>query len=70
MENEHASAMELADLKLSIVLLKNIMIMMKPLQKKHVITWVKLQNGDAYCRTMWKKLVDITMHKINVIMIV
>lgn len=22
---------------------------------------VKLQGGDAYCRTMWKKLVDITM---------
>lgn len=24
---------------------------------------VKLQSGDEYCRTMWKKLVDITMQQ-------
>ena len=24
---------------------------------------VKLQGGDEYCRTMWKKLVDITMQQ-------
>lgn len=24
---------------------------------------MKLQGGDEYCRTMWKKLVDITMQQ-------
>lgn len=63
MENEHASAMVGTGRFGSLLsCCQNIMIMMKPLQKKRNYV-VKLQNGDAYCRTMWKKLVDITMQQ-------
>ena len=36
---------------------------MKYSQKKARNYVVKLQSGDEYCRTMWKRLVDITMQQ-------
>ncbi|WP_075321063.1 arginine--tRNA ligase [Histophilus somni] len=63
MENEHASAMELADLEAFYRAAKEHYDNDETFAEKARNYVVKLQNGDAYCRTMWKKLVDITMQQ-------
>lgn len=63
MENEHASTMELADLEAFYRAAKEHYDNDETFAEKARNYVVKLQNGDAYCRTMWKKLVDITMQQ-------
>ncbi|GAB1668969.1 arginine--tRNA ligase [Mannheimia haemolytica] len=62
MENEHASEMELSDLEAFYRAAKEHYDSDEAFAKKARNYVVKLQSGDKYCLTMWKKLVDITMH--------
>lgn len=62
MENEHASQMELSDLEAFYRAAKEHYDSDEVFAEKARNYVVKLQSGDEYCRTMWKKLVDITMH--------
>lgn len=61
MENEHASQMELSDLEAFYRAAKEHYDSDEVFAEKARNYVVKLQSGDEYCRTMWKKLVDITM---------
>lgn len=62
MENENATAMELSDLEAFYRAAKEHYDSDEAFAEKARNYVVKLQGGDEYCRTMWKKLVDITMH--------
>ena len=62
MENENATAMELSDLEAFYRAAKEHYDTDEAFAEKARNYVVKLQSGDEYCRTMWKKLVDITMH--------
>ena len=62
MENENATAMELSDLEAFYRAAKEHYDSDEDFAEKARNYVVKLQSGDEYCRTMWKKLVDITMH--------
>lgn len=73
MENEHASEMELSDLEAFYRAAKEHYDSDEVFAEKARNYVVKLQSGDDYCRTMWKKLVNITMqqnqhnyHRLNV----
>lgn len=61
MENEHASEMELADLEAFYRAAKEHYDSDPVFAEKARNYVVKLQSGDEYCRTMWQKLVKITM---------
>ncbi|MGL4206204.1 MAG: arginine--tRNA ligase [Aeromonadaceae bacterium] len=61
MENEHASDMELSDLEAFYREAKKCYDEDDAFAERARGYVVKLQGGDAYCRTMWKKLVDLTM---------
>jgi arginyl-tRNA synthetase len=61
MENEQASEMELADLEAFYRAAKEHYDSDEVFAEKARGYVVKLQGGDEYCRTMWKKLVDMTM---------
>ena len=61
MENEHASDMELADLEAFYREAKKCYDEDEAFAERARAYVVKLQGGDDYCRTMWKKLVDLTM---------
>lgn len=61
-ENEHASEMELSDLEAFYRAAKEHYDSDEAFAEKARNYVVKLQSGDEYCLTMWKKLVDITMH--------
>lgn len=63
MENEHASEMELSDLEAFYRAAKTHYDSDPDFAEKARHYVVKLQGGDEYCRTMWKKLVDITMQQ-------
>ena len=63
MENEHASEMELQDLEAFYREAKKHYDEDESFAEKARNYVVKLQGGDEYCRTMWKKLVDITMQQ-------
>ena len=63
MENEHASEMELSDLEAFYRAAKKHYDEDPVFAEKARNYVVKLQSGDEYCRTMWKKLVHITMHQ-------
>ncbi|WP_295661694.1 arginine--tRNA ligase [uncultured Haemophilus sp.] len=63
MENEHASEMELQDLEAFYREAKKHYDEDEAFAEKARNYVVKLQGGDEYCRTMWKKLVDITMQQ-------
>lgn len=62
MENEHANEMELSDLEAFYRAAKEHYDSDEVFAEKARNYVVKLQSGDEYCLTMWKKLVDITMH--------
>ena len=61
MENENASQLELSDLEAFYRAAKAHYDEDAAFAEKARVYVVKLQSGDEYCRTMWKKLVDITM---------
>ena len=61
MENEHASDMELSDLEAFYREAKKCYDEDETFAERARGYVVKLQGGDEYCRTMWKKLVDLTM---------
>ncbi len=61
MENEHASDMELSDLEAFYREAKKCYDEDEAFAERARGYVVKLQGGDDYCRTMWKKLVDLTM---------
>ncbi|EHK90200.1 arginine--tRNA ligase [Aggregatibacter actinomycetemcomitans] len=63
MENEHASEMELRDLEAFYRAAKKHYDEDPIFAEKARNYVVKLQSGDEYCRTMWQKLVKITMHQ-------
>ncbi|MCT8559672.1 arginine--tRNA ligase [Glaesserella parasuis] len=63
MENEHASEMELSDLESFYRAAKEHYDSDEVFAEKARNYVVKLQSGDDYCRTMWKKLVNITMQQ-------
>ncbi|EEX50006.1 srginyl-tRNA synthase [Pasteurella dagmatis] len=63
MENENASEMELSDLEAFYRAAKEHYDSDPEFAEKARNYVVKLQGGDEYCRTMWKKLVDITMQQ-------
>ncbi|MBS6026234.1 MAG: arginine--tRNA ligase [Haemophilus pittmaniae] len=63
MQNEHASEMELQDLEAFYREAKKHYDEDPAFAEKARNYVVKLQGGDEYCRTMWKKLVDITMQQ-------
>ncbi|HDR1020783.1 TPA: arginine--tRNA ligase [Pasteurella multocida] len=63
MENENASEMELSDLEAFYRAAKEHYDADAEFAEKARNYVVKLQGGDEYCRTMWKKLVDITMQQ-------
>ena len=63
MENEHASEMELQDLEAFYREAKKHYDEDEAFAEKARNYVVKLQGGDEYCRTMWKKLVDITIQQ-------
>ncbi|MDG6472221.1 arginine--tRNA ligase [Glaesserella parasuis] len=63
MENEHASEMELSDLEAFYRAAKEHYDNDEVFAEKARNYVVKLQSGDDYCRTMWKKLVNITMQQ-------
>ncbi|MBN6063514.1 arginine--tRNA ligase [Aggregatibacter actinomycetemcomitans] len=63
MENEHASEMELCDLEAFYRAAKKHYDEDPIFAEKARNYVVKLQSGDEYCRTMWQKLVKITMHQ-------
>ena len=60
MENENASQLELSDLEAFYRAAKAHYDEDAAFAEKARGYVVKLQSGDEYCRTMWKKLVDIT----------
>ncbi|MGL5947982.1 MAG: arginine--tRNA ligase [Aeromonas sp.] len=61
MSNEHASDMELKDLEAFYTQAKRHYDEDAEFAERARGYVVKLQGGDEYCRTMWKKLVDMTM---------
>lgn len=61
MQNEHANDMELSDLESFYRAAKKHYDEDEVFAEKARNYVVKLQSGDEYCRTMWRKLVDITM---------
>jgi len=61
MENEQASEMELSDLEAFYRAAKENYDSDEVFAEKARQYVVKLQSGDHYCLTMWKKLVDMTM---------
>lgn len=63
MENEQAGGMELSDLEAFYRTAKEHYDNDERFAEKARGYVVKLQSGDEYCRTMWKKLVDITMQQ-------
>ncbi|MCK8957679.1 arginine--tRNA ligase [Haemophilus influenzae] len=63
MQNEHASEMELQDLEAFYREAKKHYDEDEIFAEKARNYVVKLQSGDEYCRTMWKRLVDITMQQ-------
>ncbi|MDG6897805.1 arginine--tRNA ligase [Actinobacillus delphinicola] len=63
MENEHATEMELSDLEAFYRDAKKHYDEDPEFAQKARSYVVKLQGGDEYCRTMWKKLVNITMQQ-------
>ncbi|MDP0266205.1 arginine--tRNA ligase [Glaesserella parasuis] len=63
MENEHVSEMELSDLEAFYRTAKEHYDSDEVFAEKARNYVVKLQSGDYYCRTMWKKLVNITMQQ-------
>ncbi|HHF3886316.1 arginine--tRNA ligase [Haemophilus influenzae] len=63
MQNEHASEMELQDLEAFYREAKKHYDEDEIFAEKVRNYVVKLQGGDEYCRTMWKRLVDITMQQ-------
>ncbi|MFR9721605.1 arginine--tRNA ligase [Aeromonas diversa] len=63
MENEHASDMELRDLEAFYTQAKRFYDEDEAFAERARAYVVKLQGGDEYCRTMWKKLVDMTMEQ-------
>lgn len=63
MQNENASAMELADLETFYREAKKHYDEDPEFAEKARGYVVKLQSGDEYCRQMWRKLVDITMQQ-------
>ncbi|TCP95398.1 arginyl-tRNA synthetase [Cricetibacter osteomyelitidis] len=63
MENEHASEMELSDLEAFYRDAKKHYDEDEVFAEKARSYVVKLQSGDEYCRTMWQKLVKITMQQ-------
>jgi len=63
MENEHASEMELSDLEAFYRAAKKHYDEDPVFAGKARNYVVKLQSGDEYCRTMWQKLVKITMQQ-------
>ncbi|MFD0965392.1 arginine--tRNA ligase [Seminibacterium arietis] len=63
MENEQAGGMELSDLEAFYRAAKAYYDSYEIFAEKARNYVVKLQSGDEYCRTMWKKLVNITMEQ-------
>ncbi|OOF56648.1 arginine--tRNA ligase [Rodentibacter genomosp. 2] len=63
MQNEHASEMELQDLETFYREAKKHYDKDEKFAEKARNYVVKLQSGDEYCRSMWKRLVDITMQQ-------
>ncbi|MDO2949165.1 arginine--tRNA ligase [Aeromonas simiae] len=63
MENESASDMELQDLEAFYTQAKRCYDEDAEFAERARGYVVKLQGGDEYCRTMWKKLVDMTMEQ-------
>ena len=63
MENEHASEMEWSDLEAFYRAAKKHYDEDPVFAEKARNYVVKLQSGDEYCRTMWQKLVKITMQQ-------
>ena len=63
MENEHASEMELSDLEAFYRAAKKHYDEDPVFAEQARNYVVKLQSGDEYCRTMWQKLVKITMQQ-------
>lgn len=63
MQNEHASEMELQDLEAFYREAKKHYDEDEVFAEKARNYVVKLQSGDEYYRTMWKRLVDITMQQ-------
>ncbi|OOF88269.1 arginine--tRNA ligase [Rodentibacter ratti] len=63
MQNEHASEMELQDLEAFYREAKKHYDEDEKFAEKARNYVVKLQSGDEYCRSMWKRLVDITMQQ-------
>lgn len=63
MQNEHASEMELQELEAFYREAKKHYDEDEVFAEKARNYVVKLQSGDEYCRTMWKRLVDITMQQ-------
>ncbi len=61
MENEHATEMELSDLEAFYRDAKKHYDEDEEFAVKARGYVVKLQGGDEYCHTMWRKLVDLTM---------
>lgn len=63
MQHEHASEMELQDLEAFYREAKKHYDEDEVFAEKARNYVVKLQSGDEYCRTMWKRLIDITMQQ-------
>lgn len=63
MENEHADNMSLSDLEAFYRSAKQHYDEDPVFAERARSYVVKLQGGDEYCRTMWRKLVDVTMHQ-------
>lgn len=63
MQHEHASEMELQDLEAFYREAKKHYDEDEIFAEKARNYVVKLQSGDEYCRTMWKRLVDITIQQ-------
>lgn len=63
MENEHADNMSLSDLEAFYRAAKQHYDSDAVFAEKAREYVVKLQGGDEYCRLMWRKLVDVTMHQ-------
>ncbi|GKX58309.1 arginine--tRNA ligase [Leminorella grimontii] len=63
MENEHADNMTLSDLEAFYRSAKQHYDSDPVFAERAREYVVKLQGGDEYCRTMWRKLVDVTMQQ-------
>ncbi|SUB82742.1 Arginine--tRNA ligase [Pragia fontium] len=63
MENEHADNMTLSDLEAFYRAAKQHYDADPVFAERAREYVVKLQGGDEYCRSMWRKLVDVTMHQ-------